>query len=126
VSSPGIDRPLVRRSDFDRFAGHLAKIEMQAPIDGRKRFRGVLLGTDGETARVQCEDRPADAGEIRLPIGEMVEARLVLTDALITESLRRGKAADRAAHGKSRQLQRADNMRRPSQSGPMGADNEEE
>src|SRR6202012_1044455 len=47
ISSPGIDRPLVRRSDFDRYAGHVAHIEMNVPIDGRKRFRGQLLGTDG-------------------------------------------------------------------------------
>ena len=48
ISSPGIDRPLVRRSDFDRYAGHIAQIEMAAPIDGRRRFRGELLGTEGD------------------------------------------------------------------------------
>ena len=55
VSSPGIDRPLVRRSDFDRYAGHIAHVEMLAPIDGRKRFRGELLGTqgDGRTASLR-------------------------------------------------------------------------
>src|SRR6478609_801584 len=51
VSSPGIDRPLVRKSDFERFAGHVAKIEMNLPVDGRRRFRGVLLGIDGDRAR---------------------------------------------------------------------------
>src|SRR5271170_2222355 len=50
LSSPGIDRPLVRRSDFDRYAGHTAQVEMQTPIDGRKRFRGELKGTAGDCA----------------------------------------------------------------------------
>jgi ribosome maturation factor RimP len=99
VSSPGIDRPLVRRSDFDRFAGHVAKIEMAAPVDGRKRFRGVLLGSEGEAARIRLDNvaagQPAD---VVLPIEDMAEARLVLTDALVAESLKRGKAAaERAA-----------------------------
>src|SRR5579884_1345636 len=49
ISSPGIDRPLVRRSDFDRYAGHVAHVEMAAPIDGRRRFRGELLGTEGDS-----------------------------------------------------------------------------
>ena len=62
ISSPGIDRPLVRRSDFDRYAGHIAHVEMQVPIDGRKRFRGELAGTEGDSARMRCEatgERPA-------------------------------------------------------------------
>ena len=61
VSSPGIDRPLVRKSDFDRYAGHLVKIETEIPIDGRKRFRGLLIGTEGEAARIRQDD--AEAGE---------------------------------------------------------------
>ena len=96
VSSPGIDRPLVRKSDFDRYAGHLAKIEMEIPVNGRKRFRGLLAGTDGEAARVRRDDTEADAEtEILLPIGEMSDARLVLTDELVTQALRREKAAKR-------------------------------
>jgi ribosome maturation factor RimP len=101
ISSPGIDRPLVRRSDFQRYAGHLAKIEMELPIDGRKRFRGVLLGAEGDAARLRCDDQPGDTAEVVLPIADMAEARLVLTDALVAESLRRGKAAEREARGKS-------------------------
>jgi ribosome maturation factor RimP len=98
ISSPGIDRPLVRRSDFERYAGHLAKIEMAVPVEGRKRFRGVLLGADATTARLRRDDVAEDeAAEVVLPIEDMAEARLVLTDALIEESLRRGKAAERAA-----------------------------
>jgi ribosome maturation factor RimP len=87
ISSPGIDRPLVRRSDFDRYAGHVAQIEMQAPIDGRKRFRGELRGTEGECARIGCDD----SNDILLRIDDMAEARLLLTDALVVESLRKSK-----------------------------------
>src|ERR1700726_3326152 len=60
ISSPGIDRPLVRRSDFERFAGHVVKVEMAVPVDGRKRFRGVLLGAHGEAARIGGEDGKPD------------------------------------------------------------------
>jgi ribosome maturation factor RimP len=96
VSSPGIDRPLARRSDFDRYAGHLAKIEMSVPVEGRRRFRGVLLGTDGDAARVRRDDAEGEENaDALLRIGDMAEARLVLTDELIAESLRRGKAAER-------------------------------
>ena len=94
VSSPGIDRPLVRKSDFDRYAGHLVKIETEIPIDGRKRFRGLLLGTEGETARIRGDEADAES-EILLPIGEMSDAKLVLTDELVTQALRREKAAKR-------------------------------
>jgi ribosome maturation factor RimP len=102
ISSPGIDRPLARRSDFDRYAGHLAKIEMAAPVEGRRRFRGVLLGTQGDSARLRRDDAATDEDpDVLLAIGGMAEARLVLTDELIAESLRRGKAAERqrAAEG---------------------------
>jgi ribosome maturation factor RimP len=98
VSSPGIDRPLVRRSDFDRYAGHMVKIEMHVPAEGRKRFRGTLLGTEGETARLRIDDaKPGQNAEPLLPIADMAEARLVLTDALIAESLRRSKIEEREA-----------------------------
>ena len=95
LSSPGIDRPLVRRSDFARYAGHEAKVEMAVGLDGRKRFRGILLGVDGDAARLRPKDKDAADGEVAdvlLPIADMAEARLVLTDALVRESLRRGKA----------------------------------
>jgi ribosome maturation factor RimP len=103
VSSPGIDRPLVRKSDFDRYAGHLVKIETEIPIDGRKRFRGLLIGTEGEAARIRQDDAEAgEAAEILLPIEEMSEAKLVLTDELVTEALRRGKSTERAAKREER------------------------
>jgi ribosome maturation factor RimP len=94
VSSPGIDRPLVRRSDFERFAGHQIKVEMAISTAGRRRFRGMLLGAQGDAAHVRRDDAAAgDETEVLLPIGDMTEARLVLTDALVAESLRRGKKA---------------------------------
>jgi ribosome maturation factor RimP len=98
ISSPGIDRPLVRRSDFDRHAGHSIKVEMAALVAGRRRFRGVLVGTDEDAARLRPDDAAADeAAEVLLPISEMTEARLVLSDGLLAESLKRGKSAHRLA-----------------------------
>jgi len=93
ISSPGIDRPLVRRSDFDRYAGHVAQVEMQAPIDGRRRFRGELVGTDGDCARIR--DAANGDAEVLLRIDDMTEAKLVLTDALTAESLRKSKQNQR-------------------------------
>jgi ribosome maturation factor RimP len=99
VSSPGIDRPLVRRSDFERYAGHEAKIEMEIAQDGRKRFRGILTGVEGEAAKLRRKDASeGEAADVALPIAEMAEARLVLTDELVRESLRRGKAAHERTH----------------------------
>ncbi len=98
VSSPGIDRPLVRRSDFERYAGNRVRVEMAVAIEGRRRFRGLLLGADGDAARIRRDDAaPGEAAEVVLPIDEMAEAKLVLTDELIAESLRRGKAQQREA-----------------------------
>ena len=96
ISSPGIDRPLVRRSDFERFAGHLVKIEMAVAHQGRKRFRGTLAGVEGNAVRLHRDDAKSDEeSDILLLMEEIAEARLVLTDELIAESMRRGKAAER-------------------------------
>ena len=93
MSSPGIDRPLVRLSDFQRWAGHDAKIEMAVPHEGRKRFRGFLAGVEGVNALVRLPDAPAGTpGTVALPIADIGDARLVMTDALIREALRRDKA----------------------------------
>ncbi len=78
VSSPGIDRPLVRPEDYDRFAGFEARIDLSAPLDGRKRFRGRLLGRSEGFVRLVGE-----GGEVRLPITEIARAKLVLTDDLL-------------------------------------------
>ena len=98
VSSPGIDRPLVRPSDFDAWAGYEAKIEMKELISGRKRFRGVLEGIEGEEVRIEVELDQLGRQIIGLPLGLIGEARLVLTDELIRETLRRTKGnQDQAA-----------------------------
>jgi ribosome maturation factor RimP len=97
ISSPGLDRPLVRRSDFERHAGHCLKVEMAVAVGGRRRFRGILVGAEGDCVRVRGEDAAAGECEVLLRFEDMAEAKLVLTDALIAESLRRGKAAERAA-----------------------------
>jgi ribosome maturation factor RimP len=92
VSSPGIDRPLVRPSDFEAWAGHEAKIETKELVAGRRRFRGVLKGLNGSEVRLVV---PPDQGgpEVTLPIRLIADARLVLTDELIRETLRRAKKA---------------------------------
>jgi ribosome maturation factor RimP len=97
ISSPGLDRPLVRRSDFEHHAGAEVKIELAAPTaDGRRRFRGALVGLDGEAILIRPGDAP-EGSVVRLPGDDIVEARLVLTDDLIAASLRRGKSQERAA-----------------------------
>lgn len=97
LSSPGIDRPLVRAGDFARWAGHEAKIEMGLIVAGRRRFRCILLGAEGTKAMIRRLDaQPGEATDVTLRIEDMTEAHLVLTDALITESLRRAKQASKA------------------------------
>ena len=90
ISSPGIDRPLVRLEDYDRFSGFEVQIELARPIEGRKRFRGRLLGTAAETVRVATE-----TGEVRLPFAEVARAKLVITDDLLDAARR---AAPRQTH----------------------------
>lgn len=97
ISSPGIDRPLVRADDFIRWRGHDAKIEMAVPHDGRKRYRGIVEGVEGEAAVVRNPDAPEGADAFwRIPIADMHEARLVLTDALIDVALGRTGAKPKA------------------------------
>ena len=95
VSSPGIDRPMVRAEDFQRWSGHEAKIEMLVPQSGRRRFRGRLAGFDG--GQVLLEVEPLDGGKeivvARLPFAEISEAKLVLTDALIADARARRPAS---------------------------------
>jgi len=79
VSSAGIDRPLTRAKDWNRFSGHLAKAETNMPVAGRKRFSGIVLGADGSHGRLRLED----GAEIALPLADLKKARLVLTDELI-------------------------------------------
>lgn len=99
ISSPGMDRPLVRRSDFERYAGNRVRIEMTVAVEGRRRFRGMLMGAEDTAARVQREDAaPGEPVEVLLPIDEMADAKIVLSDDMVALSLRRGKDAEREAH----------------------------
>ena len=83
VSSPGIDRPLVTLSDFERFAGFDAKLETRTAVEGRKRFRGKLAGVDGGRIRLRT-----DAGDVDLHIEDIRTAKLLLTDELIEAASR--------------------------------------
>jgi ribosome maturation factor RimP len=93
ISSPGIDRPLVRAGDFARWAGHEAKVELSVPLEGRKRFRGIIRAPEGEAVPIDLPDvKEGLPSSYALPLRDIGEAHLVLTDALIRESLRRGSA----------------------------------
>jgi ribosome maturation factor RimP len=81
VSSPGIDRPLVRLADFDRFAGFEAKVEMDLAVDGRRRYQGRLLGAEGDAVRMRMEDT-----EVLLPYADIRRAKLVLTEDLLAKA----------------------------------------
>lgn len=99
MSSPGIDRPLVRVSDFARAIGHEARLEMAVMVEDRKRFRGWIEGVEGEGREAMLKLRRMDAGadeeaDVQIPLRDISEARLVLTEALIRESLKAGKLAE--------------------------------
>jgi ribosome maturation factor RimP len=87
VSSPGIDRPLTRLADFERWSGYEARLEVEEPIEGRRRFRGTLAGVEDGEVLLEIPE-----GTIGLAFGLLADARLVLTDALIAESLAGRKA----------------------------------
>jgi ribosome maturation factor RimP len=78
VTSPGIDRPLVRRADYERFAGFETRLETELPIEGRRRFRGRLLGLAGDQVRLALPE-----GELLIPLDAIKKAKLVLTDDLL-------------------------------------------
>jgi ribosome maturation factor RimP len=88
VSSPGIDRPLTRLMDYSRYAGHEAKLELLVPLDGRKRFRGLVLGLDGTDVVIETQ-----GARVKFPFKGIAEAKLVLTDKLIQEDLKARKHA---------------------------------
>lgn len=89
VSSPGIDRPLTRLTDFSRWSGHEAKIELATPDEtGRRKFKGLLLGLDGNDVMMEC-----GGTRVKFPFRNIAEAKLVLTDKLIAEDLRARKHA---------------------------------
>jgi ribosome maturation factor RimP len=92
VSSPGIDRPLTRLKDFEAWAGYEAKIETAELIDGRRRFKGLLAGTEGDEVLITLDEAGAEL-TIGLKFDWLTDAKLVLTDELIREALRQKKDA---------------------------------
>jgi ribosome maturation factor RimP len=87
VSSPGIDRPLVRRRDFETYVGHEAKVELAEMLDGRKRFRGTIAAVDDDSVTIALPDAPAGTDpNHRLPLQLLAEAKLVMTDALMDKA----------------------------------------
>lgn len=99
VSSPGIDRPLVRPSDFVAWAGHEAKLELKEPVNGRKRFRGLIEGFDDGEVRVVCDLEDIGKQVLGFPVALVADAKLVLTDELVRQSLRRGKSGRKKSDG---------------------------
>jgi ribosome maturation factor RimP len=91
VSSPGIDRPLMRIEDFERFVGFDAKVETAVPINNQRRWKGVIKAVDGDEITLA-----GDHGEAKLKFSALSDARLVLTDKLIADDLKRAKTAEAA------------------------------
>jgi ribosome maturation factor RimP len=119
ISSPGIDRPLVRKSDFEGHVGHEVKVEMAVPVDGRKRFRGVIAAVKDEQVTLHRDDAPADVpSDVSLTMDDMSDARLVLTDALVTQALRREKAAKREAKAAKREARHSRQQARKANRSP--------
>jgi ribosome maturation factor RimP len=92
VSSPGIDRPLTREKDYTRWTGHLARMETALPIDGRRRFKGTLLGLEGGAVKLRLED----GKETQVPLSAVTRAKLELTDALLDEHRRAQEGVEQA------------------------------
>lgn len=99
VSSPGIDRPLVRPSDFEDWAGYEAKIELKELVGGRKRYRGILEGYEDGEVRMECTLDQQGTQVLGFPVDLIAEAKLVLTDELVREALRRAKKGSKGNGG---------------------------
>jgi ribosome maturation factor RimP len=98
VSSPGIDRPLTRRRDYEFFAGHEARLELSSPLEGRKRIKGVLKGLKGEDVLIETTvESQSEPAVLPVPFTLIGDAKLVLTEALVAEDLKRRKAAEKSA-----------------------------
>ncbi|WP_425419923.1 ribosome maturation factor RimP [Oricola indica] len=97
VSSPGIDRPLVRMSDFARWSGHMAKIDTSVIVAGRKRFRGTITGLSQDSVTLESDKASfGDSMVADIPLDTIADARLILTDDLIRAALKADKAARQA------------------------------
>lgn len=108
VSSPGIDRPLVRPSDFEDWSGHEAKIELKEPVDGRKRFKGILEGFEDGEVRIKADTGEQGIQHLGLPVHLISDAKLVLTDELIREALQRAKERHSTRPGDGAELDEDD------------------
>jgi ribosome maturation factor RimP len=98
VSSPGIDRPLTAPEDFARFAGHEARVELARGLEGRRRFKGVLIGLEGGDVVMDVTEAN-ETRRVTFPLADVSDAKLVLTDRLVQESLKaREKREARASH----------------------------
>lgn len=90
ISSPGVDRPLVRARDFQAWVGHEAKVELGEMIEGRKRFRGDIVGADDDTFSIRLPDAPVGTDPVHvLPLALLAEAKLLMTDKLLDEARKR-------------------------------------
>jgi len=118
ISSPGLDRPLVRRSDFERHTGQVLKIELAVALEGRRRYRGTLIGVDDSTVRLRTEDGPEGAADVQLRFDDISDAKLVLTDDLIAAALRRGKSETRAARRRDDHASRQRTKKRAAATSP--------
>ena len=94
VSSPGLDRPLTSLKDFESYAGYLARIELDRLVEGRKRFRGVLAGIDGDNIDIDLDNEDVTA---QIPFAWISEAKLLITDDLIESGQKKKEAAQKAA-----------------------------
>ena len=108
ISSPGIDRPLVRPSDFEDWSGHEARIELTEPVGGRKRFKGVLEGFEDGEVRIQADTGEHGIQHFGLPVHLISDAKLVLTDELIREALARAKERHSTRPGDGAELDEDD------------------
>lgn len=108
ISSPGIDRPLVRPSDFEDWSGHEAKIELKEPVDGRRRFKGVLEGFEGGEVRIEADIEGHGSQHLGFPVSLITDAKLVLTDNLIREALARAKERHSNRPGDGAELDETD------------------
>lgn len=108
VSSPGIDRPLVRPSDFEDWSGHEAKIELKEAVDGRKRFKGILEGFEDGEVRIKADTGEQGIQHLGLPVHLISDAKLVLTDELIREALQRAKERHSTRPGDGAELDEDD------------------
>jgi ribosome maturation factor RimP len=108
VSSPGIDRPLVRPSDFEDWSGHEVKIELTEPVGGRRKFKGMLEGFEDGEVRIEADTGEHGIQHLGLPVHLISDAKLVLTDELVREALTRAKERHSNRPGDGAELDKDD------------------